>query len=221
MRIRAQQSGGKLYGALPSVTNVLDILDDKAWMNTWRNRVGHVEANRVMEEAQTLGTKVHALARKIATGNTLALHDAYELDDDMKPYAKAIRGFLDKHVAEVLETELELVSDDLGYGGTLDLYCRLRDGSYAVIDYKTTGNTERKMGVQLAAYALLLRTHGYRVNKRGVVHVRKDDARRGTYKVRWYEDHEGDVDAWRGCLAVWRWKNRNVIARRLKEREAG
>lgn len=190
-------------------------------MNSWRNRVGHVQANKVMDEAQSLGAKVHALARKIASGDSpLALNDAY-LDEEMKPYAKAVRGFLGKHVEEVLATELELISEDLGFGGTLDLYCQLRDGSYAVVDYKTTAGTERKMGVQLAAYALLLRAHGFRVNKRGVVHVRKDESRRGTYNVRWYEDHEGDVDAWWGCLAVWRWKNRNVIARALKKREAG
>lgn len=216
MRIRPQREG-RLYGALPSVTNVLQILDDKAWMNAWKNRVGHVEANRVTEEAQALGTKVHALARKIATGDApLALGDAY-LPDDMVPYAGAIRGFLDKYVGEVLGTEMEFVSDSLGFGGTADLYCQLRDGSYAVIDWKTTTGTERKMGLQLAAYALLLREAGHRVNKRGVVHIRKDEKRRGTFKVRWYEDHAGDVEAWRGCLAVWRWKNKGLLEKLQKE----
>lgn len=216
MKIKPQQSGGRLYGALPSVTTVLQVLDDKAWMNQWRNRVGHVEANRVMDEAQVLGTKVHSLAQKIATGDaSLALGDAY-METEMVPYAKAIRGFLEKYVLEVLGTEMELVSEGLGFGGTADLYCQLRDGSYCVVDWKTTGNTERKMGLQLAAYALLLRDHGYRVNRRAIVHIRKDEKRRGTYKVRWYEDHAGDVEGWRGALAVWRWKNKY-----LKSKEAG
>lgn len=185
-------------------------------MNSWRNRVGHSEANRVMNEAQTLGTKVHTLANRICHGEyTLALHDAL-VPEDVAAYAAPIREFLDKHVAEVLATELELVSPELGYGGTLDLYCRLKDGTCAVVDWKTTGATERKMGVQLAAYALLLRQHGYTVNRRGIVHIRKDDKRRGTYKVRWYDDHLADVKCWKGALEVWRWKNAAKL-RKLEE----
>ena len=210
-RLNPSGGGGRLYGALPSVTTVLEVLDDKAWMNSWRNKVGHKEANRVMNEAQTLGTRVHSLARKICHGEyALALHDPL-VPEDVVAYAQPIREFLDKHVSEVLATELELVSPKLGYGGTLDLYVRLHGGATAVVDWKTTGSTERKMGVQLAAYALLLRDHGYPVNRRAIVHIRKDDKRRGTYKVRWYEDHLGDVKCWKGALEVWRWKNANML----------
>lgn len=215
-RLNPSGSAGRLYGTYPSVTNVLEVLDDKAWQNAWRNRVGHVEANRVMNEAQTLGTRVHNIARRIAEGDAPhSLFDTY-LNDEIKPYAAPIREFLDRHVAEVLATELELVSHELGYGGTLDLYCRLRDGSHAVIDWKTTGATERKMGVQLAAYALLLRQHGYTVNRRAIVHIRKDEKRRGTFKVRWYDDHLADVKCWKGALEVWRWKHANML-RKLEE----
>ena len=206
-RLNPSGGGGRLYGGLPRVTAVLDVLDDKAWQNSWRNKVGHKEANRVMNEAQILGTKVHSLARKIATG------EEYEqtLPEEMQPYVNPIWRFMFNHVSRTIATELELISPELGYGGTLDLYCQLHDGSYAVIDWKTTHNTDRKQGVQLAAYALLLRANGYTVNRRAVVHIRKDDKRRGTYKVRWYGDHLADVKCWKGALEVWRWKNQNLL----------
>ena len=45
---------------IPSVTTVLDNLSDKkSSLDQWRNRVGDIEADRVMKEATDIGTMVH------------------------------------------------------------------------------------------------------------------------------------------------------------------
>ena len=45
---------------MPSVTTVLDIMSDKkSSLSEWRNRVGDIEADRVMKEATDIGTMVH------------------------------------------------------------------------------------------------------------------------------------------------------------------
>jgi predicted RecB family nuclease len=115
------------------------------------------------------------------------------VEAEIEPYAAAVRAFLDKHVLEVLGTELELVNPDLRFGGTVDLYCQLKDGTYAVVDYKTTAQLTREHGLQLAPYALLCRKHGLRVNRRLAVRVKKN--RPGEYSVRQFEDHQEDAQA--------------------------
>ena len=43
-----------------------------------------------------------------------------------------------ENVKEVISSEQTLVHKD-GYGGTTDLLCVLKDGSRAIVDYKTQG----------------------------------------------------------------------------------
>ncbi len=187
----------------PSVTEVLKIVE-KPHVDNWRRRVGHKEADRVMESAKVFGTRLHSAAQLVAWGE--------EVEDDMRPYADAVRSFLDGHVLEVLGTEVELVSPRLQFGGTLDLWCQLKDGSYAVVDYKTTSGLTREHGLQTAAYALLCREHGMRVNKRLVVRIKKEKP--GDFYCRVFDDHAGDVEAFVSLLRFWWWRHRAVIERR-------
>ena len=62
---RVENTLGRFYidpenNAVPSVTTVLDNMSDKkSSINEWRNRVGDIEADRVMKEATDIGTMVH------------------------------------------------------------------------------------------------------------------------------------------------------------------
>src|SRR5215204_1823515 len=171
--------------AVPSVTEVLTVADRRPY-EAWRRKVGQREAYRVMEEAKVLGTKVHAI------GQLIAQDSLGTLEPEMQPYAKAIREFHKLHVRRVLGTEMSFTSREMGFGGTLDLYCELNDGTHAVVDYKTTNaGLSREHGLQLAGYGLLLRERGYRVNKRVCVRLRKDEP--GKWYARVYKDHRADA----------------------------
>lgn len=202
VRLKATAGKGpRLYrGAYPSVTTVLSVIQ-KRHFDDWTRKVGVLEARRITQEAAEFGTRVHALAQSIAIGEGLLLGT----DPEMLPYATAIEEFLSEHVAEVLETELELVSPRLRFGGTLDLYCRLKDSSLAVIDWKTSAQLSREHGLQTAAYAMLLRDHGYKVNRRMVVRVKKEKP--GAYYCRHYKEHAEDVQGYLGCLNLWWWEH--------------
>lgn len=215
-RVVPQSAGPRVYTTragvvVPSVTEVLKVVDRRDF-SQWVQRVGRKEANRVSDNAKTLGTKVHTTAQAVAEayqrGTTV-----YVLEE-MQPYADAVREFLEAHVAEVVHTELSLASDRLRFGGTLDAFVKLRDGSYACVDYKTTASLTRDHGMQLCAYALLLREHGYDVNKRIGVRLRKDEP--GRWGMRLYKDHRGDYDGLMGAVALWHWQN----ASKLKAAEA-
>ena len=122
--MRLHQSG---QGLFPSVTEVLKITQ-APYIENWRRRVGWEDADRALESATLFGKRLHVAAEHVAWGR----YD--EVDRDLRPYARAVRRFLDEHVEDVLETELELVSPRLRFGGTLDLYCRLKDSALAVVD---------------------------------------------------------------------------------------
>lgn len=191
---------------MPSVTEVLSVADRRDFQS-WRNRVGKQEAERVTETAKVLGTKVHTVAQDVAKAYSRQTQ-VYVLEE-MQPYADAVRAFLEEYVDEVLGTELSFASDRMRFGGTLDLYCRLKDGSLAVCDYKTTASLTRDHGMQLCAYGLLLREHGYEVNKRFGVRLNKKEP--GKWSVRQFENHREDYEGWMGAVALWHWQHRNAL----------
>jgi predicted RecB family nuclease len=197
-------SGGRMYGLRPSVTTVLKVME-RPFFADYRKKVGEEAADEKMHRAQALGTAVHRIAEGIARGTPM------ELPPEMEHHAQAIRDFLEKHVDEVLGTEMELVSEHHGFGGMCDLYCKLKGGALAVVDYKTTASLTRTHGVQLAGYALLLTEHGHRVQRRLAVRVKKEEGAEGKYYARTYLDHKEDVDAFLSALALWNWENRGKL----------
>lgn len=213
MKIKPQQAiEGRTYpcaalGVVPSVTTVLKVLE-KRHLETWRARVGRKEADRVSGEAKVIGTRVHSMAERLAWDRK------YQPPTDLEPFAVAVRSFLNAHVRKPLKTELSLVSAAERVGGTLDLWCILQDGSYAVVDFKTSAQLTREHGLQTALYALLLREHGYEVNKRIVVKISK--SKPGTFYARSYGDHAGDVKAARAAVELWHWLHRNKLLKAME-----
>ncbi len=182
---------------VPSVTEVLRVLDG-TWMNAWLQKVGRKEVDRLMREAAVLGSKIHKVAAAVA------LNRDVRVNAEMRPYARAVREFLDTHVRRVIATELSLCSERLGFGGTCDLYAELQDGSLAVVDYKSSaGGVTKIHKLQTAAYAMLLRESGREVNKRLVVRVHKAEDRVGEWYVRAALDHQQDIETFKACVTVW------------------
>lgn len=205
-----EDSGPRLYYGrgfvVPSATEVLQVLE-KRHLEAWRQRVGRQEADRVRTTATAFGTRVHALASRLIWEKTPGEYPV--LSPDLELYALALRSFFAMHIAEPLKAELSLASEAERVGGTLDLYCKLNDGSYAVVDYKTSRQLTREHGLQTAIYALLLREHGYEVNKRVVVRIKKDKP--GEWYARFYQDHSGDVKAARAAIEIWHWEYANRL----------
>jgi hypothetical protein len=204
--LRLYQSGKALF---PSVTEVLKITQSP-YIEQWWRRVGQEDANRVLESATRFGKRLHVAAEHVAWGRW------DEVDEDLRPYARAVRRFIDEHLEAVLETELELVSPRLRFGGTLDLYCRLKDGALAVVDYKTGPALTREHGLQLAAYALLCREAGMTVNRRLGVRIKRDKP--GEFYVRHYDNDEQDVRAFLGLLDFWFWRHEKQMENKKKRR---
>lgn len=188
----------------------------KPHFDAWRNRVGAQVADKQLRDAAAFGTRVHSAAHLIGEGRKTGMASILDCDEDIMPFAAAIEAFFDKHVSEVLATELELVSERRRYGGTLDLYVRLKDNSLAVCDFKTSNNLTRDHNWQTAGYAILLRENGYQVNRRAVVKIDKEKP--GAWRVRWCEDHKHDAEGFLNCVALWWSLNRSKMLK-LQEKK--
>lgn len=182
---------------------MLGILDDKTWMTRVLQQKGRRELERIGGESAILGTRIHALADRLAWDR-----EYRPSEQELEPYASALREFLDQYVARVIATELSLVSETERVGGTMDLVCEMKDRSIAVVDFKSrkNGGITAKDRAQVAGYALLLREHGYKINRRVVVRLHTSEEKRGRWYCRFAENHAGDVEAFRAAVTLWHWQ---------------
>ena len=214
-KLTVPENAPRLYesrgGPVPGVTSCIKFLEDKTWMNAYIARNGRASLDASRDDAAALGTRIHTLAQEIAWRRG-AFAEA-----GMESYADAVREFYDAHVRTVVHTELALVSERERVGGTLDAYVELSDGSMAVIDIKckkSAGVTDVNR-VQTAGYGLLLKDHGYGVDKRVVLRIHTSEEKRGRWYAKSAPDHEGDERAFRACVELW-WFRHGRAMRKAK-----
>ena len=92
--------------------------------------------------------------------------DKYNDDEDFWYYS-------DKD-GKLVASEMKMYHKLLRYGGTIDLLCILGD-ELALVDFKTTYSLlEMTCGVQLEAYSQALASHGLQIQRKHILHMKKD-----------------------------------------------
>ena len=132
-----------LNNHVPSVTTVLNnISDKKTSLDQWRNRVGDVEADRVMKEATDIGSMVHLSLENYLND----IDDNIFTDDSLGNMAKKMSDKLISDalidISNVYGLEVHLVLDKL-YAGTADCVGVI-DGKDTIIDFKTSKRIKKK-----------------------------------------------------------------------------
>jgi len=159
---RSSIGGKRHYGVneekLPSVTTILQSTqseDKKESLARWRNKVGEVEAERVMKTAATRGTAMHTyLEHYIKGGKVLDLTDVGREASSMGQMI-IDKGFSD--LEEVWGVECTLHYPGL-YAGQTDM-CGIYQGRESIIDFKQSNKPKRAEWIddyklQLVAYAM-------------------------------------------------------------------
>ena len=155
----ATLKGGYHLGAgtrVPSVTTVLSRFKDSGALIRWAFNCGRdgIDMNAVKERAADAGTLAHQWIDDHIHGRELA---ASTLDEEQTAQARNAFGqFLlwrERYKLEIHETELPLISEIHGFGGTFDAVTV--DGKPAILDWKTSNAIYSDYLVQCAAYALL------------------------------------------------------------------
>ena len=106
-------------------------------------------------------------------------------------YFNAFRAWWDEFRPEVVGSEVRICHRLMRYGGTADLVAYIGD-ELTLVDYKSTYViSDMTCGVQLEAYAQALADMGIRVQRKRILHLKKD----GIYSIRDYPAN--DVNRWR------------------------
>jgi hypothetical protein len=101
------------------------------------------------DEAAQLGTDVHKYADDHVNGRPLP-----ELPALTQKYVSAYEDWWMASGWTIRTTEAFILNESIGYGGTLDLLCRDRDGRTVLSDIKTGRSVYPEAVLQLAAYGM-------------------------------------------------------------------
>ena len=152
---RFYKAGPDLY--VPSVTTILEAYPKGAAFYEWLKKHGE-DSDNIRDEAGRRGSVVHQMTEVFDQGDTLEL-----MDHDGNPRYKLSEwamleryvDFRQRHPATIHAVELNMVSAELGYAGTLDRVITI-DGNTYLMDIKTSGAIHESYWYQQAAYLNLL-----------------------------------------------------------------
>lgn len=137
----------------PSVTTVLGILSE-GYLEEWRDRIGHEEADKITRAAAQRGMKTHACVESFVRNETV-----YYPNPFIELLSKQIIYNLEDNLNTVYAIEQPLFSHYLKLGGQADLI-GVYAGKNSIIDYKTSKSHKPKEWchsyfIQEAAYAIM------------------------------------------------------------------
>lgn len=156
---------------LPSVTTILDCYPKGAQFYEWLKKVGE-NSDEIRDEAGRKGSVVHQLTEKYDKGEGVAI-----LDEFGNPQYRIIEWAMFERYIEfrnrypdfkILHIELNMVSENLGFAGTLDRVFEYQ-GKKVLVDLKTSGALHDHFWLQQAAYAELLKERGVTIDQTAIL----------------------------------------------------
>ncbi len=147
---------------VPSVTTILEAYPKGAAFNEWLKKHGQ-DSDDIRDEAGRRGSVVHHMTELYDAGVEVQLMT----DDGTPQYKLSEWSMFERYVdfrtrfpATIHATELNMVSGQLGYAGTLDRVMTIGDTTY-LMDIKTSGGVYDSYWYQQAAYDNLLTHTGH------------------------------------------------------------
>ena len=166
---------------VPSVTTILGATKDMRQLNNWRRRVGEDEANRIMNQASTVGTEMHKVLEYHLTGQGYY----NDMEEGAKPRMMA-KTILDNiKLDEVWGNEISLEYKNK-FAGTCDLTA-VAYGKPSIVDWKQANRPKKEEWVedyklQLGAY-YLAHTTNYGPIEQGVISICTRDLQYQEFKL--------------------------------------
>ena len=157
-RVDGPEGRRYVYGEqkLPSVTAVLSGTKDKKELDAWAARVGQENAERIKNEAATVGTHMHNVIERMVACRDLPRPTSWLMTKGYEMGYKLVNTFF-PNIKEIWGSEVALYYPEK-YAGTTDLVAVYRDKP-AIIDFKQATRPKKREWIedyfhQLAAYAL-------------------------------------------------------------------
>lgn len=210
---------------VPSVTTILDAYPKSAQFYDWLKKNGE-ESDNIRDEAGRRGSVVHELTEHYDMGIEVFLMDdngyiAYKLNEwaMFERYVEFRRRFS----FDILHTEMNIVSDKLGFAGTLDRVIEL-DGRKILVDIKTSNTIYPSYWLQLAAYEKLLEENNIIVDDSAILWLNaktKTEGKKGDMQGPGYQfilrggDSAKDWQLFQATQALWLAENGSAKPRQM------
>ena len=154
---------------VPSVTTILSRTKDMTQLNDWRRRVGNAEADKIMNQASTIGTEMHKVLEYSLNGQGYF----NMMDEGTKPRMMAKTILENIKLDEIWGNEVSLEYKNM-FAGTCDLTA-MAYGKPSIIDWKQSNRPKKEEWVddykhQLGAY-YLAHTLTYGPIEQGVIAI--------------------------------------------------
>ena len=156
---RSTDQGTRTYDVdgtkLPSVTTILAQTKDQSYLDRWKARIGHEEAERIKNLSSKRGTSMHKFIEKHITG--VGYDDLTKIGRQAKPMAQKIIDVGLTPISEYYGSEVSLYYPGL-YAGSTDLVC-MHNGKETIADFKQANKPKREEWIedyflQIGAYAM-------------------------------------------------------------------
>lgn len=207
---------------LPGATTILKVWP-KQFMEKWLKDVGH-DADRIMNEAAEQGSNVHDAVEHYLKGEKISI----VRDDGDFNYTKdewiminRFREFVKRYKPEILGIETVLADTDVGYGGQIDLVCKINNETY-LLDIKTSNQMYSTYDMQLVAYKRLWENKfkGVPIDKCGVLWLKakvktERDWQGPGWQVKFVGDVESSLKDFDHAHYIWKRENPNYKPRNL------
>jgi hypothetical protein len=165
---------------LPSVTKILEAYPKGAGYYLWLKQVG-LNSEEILREAGETGSAVHALIDafvKLPEGFSIS----YLSDEGKELYPFEVWMLFCKSMEffkifkpEIIAHEFSFANDELGFGGTIDMVCKI-NGKIWLIDYKSGNYIYETHYLQISAYAMAWEklNPNYKIDRAGLLHLKSD-----------------------------------------------
>lgn len=211
---------------VPSVTTILDAYPKDASYFKWLKDVGS-DADAIRDEAGRRGSVVHELTELYDNGEVVTL-----LGDTGRPKFKMLEwAMFERYVDWTLRyepvvemSEVHIVSDRLGFAGTLDRVINF-NSKKILLDIKTSNSIYPSYWLQLSAYNELLEEGGVIVDQVAILWLNsktRTDGKKGAVKgIGWQlitkdmKEVAEDWELFKSTFELWKSINKDVKPRNL------
>jgi len=203
--VKAKVPYRRLDGStVPGVTTVLGILNKPALV-PWANELGKqgIDVKKYVDKMATIGTLAHYMIECDLKEEkpTLDVYSPEEINLAENAFISYCE-WKDEYKPVVIATELRLVSEQHGYGGTIDLYCEINNDR-ELVDFKTSSAIYPEHFAQLAAYDRLLNEHNKLVKRAGIIRCGRDEYEQYDRQYRTKEQLHSHWLKFTHCLAIY------------------
>lgn len=164
---------------VPGVTTITQQIP-KPFLYKWYNKLGlaGIDSSKYMDNLADVGTLAHYSVERFVQNAEPDMDYIETFPPTAKKLAarslETFKGWLTINPFKPIFCEKQLVSEELKFGGTCDMYGEIY-GKKVLIDIKTSKNIYLDHEVQTVAYRRLLLENGYDVDECRILKVGRDE----------------------------------------------